>query len=194
MLPILRDPMTLEAPHAFKRLILGLALGLIAVELALGALLWRLSATLDPGGDARAAAAFLLLGTVVTLQAMVAVGIAWTIVAISRTTLRHDPSGLTLEHPWRRWHGSSGSVRHAWRNGPWLALEIEGHRRRWYVWARGQENRLAEVRAVLPAGAWLEGASRQRHLARTVLPPLLIAVGAGGLMVVWMLWRLDRLL
>jgi hypothetical protein len=187
-------PVTLEAPGSLRRLILGLAFVLMALELALGVMLWRLSSALAPDADERTAAAFLLLGTVMTLQAMVVIGLAWMIVAISRTTLRHDATGVTLEHPWRRWHGDPGSVRHAWRNGPWLALELEGHWRRWYVWARGQENRLAEVRAVLPAGAWLEGASRQRHLARTVLPPLLLAVGTGGLMVVWILWRLDRLL
>ncbi|HEX7086346.1 MAG TPA: hypothetical protein VF198_08275 [Vicinamibacterales bacterium] len=180
---------TLEAPAWFRRLMLAFATALVGLALALGVFLWRLSTLFQVDGDQRAAAMFLLLGTLMTLQGMVIVGLAWLIVAVSRVVLRHDAAGLTLEHPWRRWHGDAVAVRQAWQHGPWLVLEIDGEWRRWYVWAKEQHAALEQFRGLLPAGAWLEGREKRRHLARTVLPPVLAAIGAAGLLGVWLLSR-----
>lgn len=181
---------TLEAPRWFRRLMLALAAVMIALSLALGVVVWRLS-TLLPADNQRAAALFLLLGTLLTLQGMVVVGLAWLMVALSRVVLRHDEAGLALEHPWRRWHGEPHAVRQAWQHGPWLVLEIDGEWRRWYVWAREQPDMLARFRNLLPAGAWLEGADKRRHLARTVLAPVLIAMAGTALLAVWLLSRIG---
>ncbi len=170
---------------------LVLAALLVGLALALGAFLWRLSTLFPADGDQHAAAMFLLLGTLMTLQGMVIVGLAWLIVAVSRVVLRHDAAGLTLEHPWRRWHGEPDAVRQAWQHGPWLVLEIDGEWRRWYVWVKEQHAALAQFRGVLPAGAWLEGTGKRRYLARTMLPPVLVAIGAAGLLAVWLLSRMG---
>jgi hypothetical protein len=112
---------------------------------------------------------------------------------MSRTTLQADVTGLTLEHPWRRWHGAGADVRHAWLHNRWLVLEVRGQWRRWYVRAgQGSDEALRQVRAGLPAGAWLEGSARLRHLSRTTLPLALAAAGVGGLALLWVLWQLDR--
>ena len=47
---------------------------------------------------------------------------------------------------------------------------------------------------LLPPGAWLEGADLRRHLVRTVLPLLLVGVGAGGLMLVSVFALINRAL
>lgn len=181
----------LEAPPWFRRLMLVLAAALVGLALALGVFLWRLSTLFQVDGDQRAAALFLLLATLMTLQGMTIVGLAWLIVAVSRAVLRHDAAGLTLEHPWRRWHGEPDGVRQAWRQGPWLVLEIDGEWRRWYVWVKEQHAALEQFRELLPAGAWLEGAGKRRYLVRTVLPPVLVAIGAAGLLGVWLLSRMG---
>lgn len=185
---------TLQASPAFRRNVLLAALAVALLEVGLFVLLWRLGRLADPGGDRRAALLFIVLGSAMTLQAMAVVGLAWVAVAMSRTTLQAGVTGLTLDHPWRRWHGTMADVRHAWLHGQWLVLEVRGQWRRWYVRAGGGAGEaLAQVRASLPAGAWLEGSARLMHLARTTLPLALAAAGAGGFALLWVLGLLEEL-
>ena len=112
------DHVRIAAPHAFRRFALQVALGLALAESALFFFVWRLGVLVEPAAGRQPALAFVLLGSVLTLQAMVVVGIAWAVVAISRTTVDADETGLTLEHPWRRWHGDWWTVPH----GPPVAM------------------------------------------------------------------------
>lgn len=110
-----------------------MAIALIALEAGLFIVLWRIGMLVDPGGDPRAAATFVLLGTVVTLQAMAIVGIVWVMVALAWTTLTSDLMGWSLDHPWRRWQGLPAEVASVQEKGGWLVVKLYGHRRRWYV-------------------------------------------------------------
>lgn len=185
---------TLQSSPAFRR---GVVLGALAVavlELGLFVMLWRVGSLVDPGSDPNAALLFVSLGSAVTLQAMGVVGLAWVVVAMSWTVLHYDVTGVSLEHPWRRWRGGWHDVTHAWTQNGWLVLQVGGQWRRWYVRAGGDRTAaLALVRAELPPGVWLEGSARQLHLARTTLPVVLAATGVGGLILVWVLKALDTL-
>lgn len=122
----------LTAPPSFRRLASALAGALVVAEIVLFALAWRLGTLLEPA-DPPAARAFVVFGTVLTLQAMGVVGAAWLIVAVSRTVLDWDDHGVRLEHPWRQWSGDWMDVnRLAWRAG-WLVVTVRGQWRRWYV-------------------------------------------------------------
>jgi hypothetical protein len=112
---------------------------------------------------------------------------------MSRTRLHHDVTGLTLDHPWRHWRGDWADVSHAWQQGGWLVLKLRGAWRRWYIRVGSERQGLDAIRSQLPPGAWLDGAARQRHLARTTLPIVLAsAILGGGLL--WMaLGALRRL-
>ena len=123
----------LGATPAFRRGVLVVALVLVVLEIGLFAVLWRLGVLIDPGADSGAAATFVALGTVLTLQAMAVVGVVWLMVALAWTTLRSDIVGWSLDHPWRSWHGSPADVASVKRNGGWLVVKVHGHRRRWYV-------------------------------------------------------------
>ena len=188
------DHVRIAAPHAFRRFALQIALGLALAESALFFFVWRLGVLVEPAAGRQPALAFILLGSVLTLQAMVVVGIAWAVVAISRTTVDADEIGLTLEHPWRRWHGDWWTVRHAWRRGDWLTFELSGQWRRWYVRvAADDDGAVARVRQHLPEGAWLEGSALRAYYLRSVLPILLGATGLSGLLLVVALYALKRL-
>jgi hypothetical protein len=118
--------------------------------------------------------------------------VAWTVVAISRTTAEGDDESLTLEHPWRRWHGGWPAVHHAWRQNGWLTFEVDGQWRRWYIrLAPADARTLAALRERLPARAWLEGSALRSHYVRSALPILLAAVGLGGLLLVVVLQFLN---
>ena len=179
---------TLQASPSFRRGVLLASLGVAVVEIGLFVMLWRAGSLVDPGVDRNAALLFVALGSAVTLQAMGVVGAAWIIVAMSRTVLHQDVTGVSLEHPWRRWHGQWSDVTHAWTQQGWLVLHVRGQWRRWYVRVGGEQpESLARVRAELTAGAWLEGFTRQRHLARTTLPIVLATTGVAGLILLWAL-------
>jgi hypothetical protein len=183
----------LQSSPGFRRGVLLASLGVAIVEVGLFVMLWRIGG-LDQGADRRAALLFVALGSAVTLQAMGVVGVAWVAVAVSRTALHADVTGVTLEHPWRRWHGPWSDISRAWQQNGWLVLQVRGHWRRWYVRAAGQEAvTLARVRAELPAGAWLDSSARRLHLARTTLPIILAATGVGGLILLCALSAWDRL-
>jgi hypothetical protein len=148
---------TLHASPAFRRGVLIGSLAVALVEVGLFVWLWRVGSLVDPGADRNAALLFIALGSAVTLQAMGVVGVAWVVVARSRTVLRQDATGLSLEHPWRHWHGRSQDVTHAWTRNGWLVLRVRGQWRRWHVRAGvDQAEALARVRAELPPGVWRE--------------------------------------
>jgi hypothetical protein len=188
------DHVRIAAPHTFRRFALQIALGLALAESGLFFFVWRLGVLVEPAAGRKPALAFIVLGSVLTLQAMVVVGIAWAVVAISRTTVDADEIGLTLEHPWRRWHGDWWAVRHAWRRGDWLTFELSGQWRRWYVRvAADDDGSVARLRRHLPDGAWLEGSALGAYYLSSVLPVLLGAAGLSGLLLVVALYVLRRL-
>lgn len=179
---------TQQASPAFRRGVLLVALALAVAEIMVFAMLWRVGRLVDPGADPQTGLWFIALGSALTLQAMAVVGVAWVMVAMSWTVLSDDLTGVSLEHPWRRWHGAWTEITHAWTQGGWLVLQVRGQWRRWYVRAPADRPAaLAHVRAALPAGAWLEGSAKQLHLARTTLPICLAAIGVGGLILLWVL-------
>ena len=186
---------TLASSRRFRLGVLAAALAVAALEAGVFVVLWRVGTLADPGGDPRAAAAFIALGTALTLQAMAVVGVVWAMVAMAWTTLGADAVGWTLDHPWRSWQGTPREVARAWRHGGWLVLELDGHWRRWYVRAgRDADAAVADLRGQLPGGAWLEGAAVRAHLMRHVLPVVLAAAGVGGLVLLWGMRALDRLM
>ena len=78
------DHVRIAAPHTFRRFALQIALGLALAESGLFFFVWRLGVLVEPAADRQPALAFILLGSVLTLQAMVVVGIAWAVVALVR--------------------------------------------------------------------------------------------------------------
>jgi hypothetical protein len=169
----------LEATKSFKRVTLLVAAVLAVAELGLFAAAWRLGVLLDPAGDARAAALFVAFGTVLTLQAMVVVGIGWLLVAMARTTLDYGDTGLSLEHPWRRWDGSWSDVKHAWYQRGWLTIQTMDSVRRWYVRVAPSDSGVAEFRRHLAGARWLEGRALTEHLARQLVPLVALAAVLG---------------
>jgi hypothetical protein len=142
------------APAGIKRVATMLATALAASELGLMACAWRLGVLLDPGPDLRARQAFVLLGTVLTLQAMSVVGIAWLMIAWSRTELTVEDDHVVLEHPWRRWSGDAEDIRRAsWRRG-WLVVRTRDSWRRWYVRVEETHPTLARLRDRLGPNRW----------------------------------------
>lgn len=188
------DTLHLRATPSFRRGVLLVSLAVVMLEVGLFVVLWRLGTFVDPGGDQRAAAAFVALGTAVTLQAMAVVGVLWVLVAMAWTTLRSDVVGWALEHPWRSWQGRPTEVARAWHQGGWLVLELRDHRRRWYVRAGEQDETTDALRNQLSDDAWLTRADARAHLVRTVLPAVLAAAGLGGLALLWALHVLDGLM
>ena len=181
----------LQASPGFRRGVLLASLGVALVEMGLFLVLWRLGTLVDPGADRRAALMFVAMGSAVTLQAMGVVGVAWVVVAVSRTTLLADITGVSLEHPWRRWRGAWTDVRRAWQHNGWLVLQVRGQWRRWYVRAAADAPALALVRAQLRAGVWLEGPAKHKYLARTTLPLVLGLTAAGVVLLLLVLRRLG---
>jgi ABC-type polysaccharide transport system permease subunit len=71
-------------------------------------------------------------------------------------------------------------------------LQLHGHWRRWYVRAPvDAAPTLVLVRAQLRESAWLDGAAKHKHLARTTLPLVLGATGVAGLLLLLVLRRLG---
>ena len=183
-----------EASATVRRASLIASIVLAVLEIGVFASAWRLGVLLDPGDDRRAALGFVMLGTALTVQAMAVVGVAWTLMAWSRSTLTIDGDELVLEHPWREWRGGCDEVRHAWLQRRWLVVQLDGQWRRWYVYAGTASAAIQAFRARLPPEAWLEGSDLRRHLARTVLPFVLAGVGVAGLALVIVLELLNRAL
>jgi hypothetical protein len=185
--------MTLTAPSSFRRLALVVALGLAAAQIALFSSMWRLRVLIEPGSDPRAVRVFVVLGTALTLQAMIVVGFAWMFVALSRTELTWNDR-VRLEHPWRRWSGEWTDVRRIWWRSGWLAIEVRGHWRRWYI--RVPDENAGDVmalRTVAPPQVWLRGDALRAYYFRSVLPVQLGALGVAGLLLVAALQYLRSL-
>ena len=184
----------LAASPRLRRAVLIVFLAAAALQVALFVILWRfLEGAAPPDGDRRAALLAIALGTVLTLQAMAIVGMAWVAAAISRTVLEGDDARVVLEHPWRQWRGGWAEITSAWVQRGWLTLEVRGQRRRWHVRATEDDaESLSRVRARLAPNVWLEGRELRRHLARTTLPLVLAVTGVLGLLLVWGLWWLER--
>jgi hypothetical protein len=177
-------PRSLSAPPGFRRLALAVATALAIVEAGLFAAASRIGALADPGANPHAVKAFVLLGTAFTLQAMAAIGIAWTVVALSRTELEWDDH-VRLEHPWRQWSGDWPDLQRVWWRNGWLAIEIEGQWRRWYVRVPDvSADAVTALKDRLPPGVWLAGAELRAYYLRSIVPMLLAAIGVGGLAVV----------
>lgn len=175
---------SLSAPAAFRRVVLTVATVLAIAEVGLFGAVWRMGILADPGADARAVRAFVLAGTMLTLQAMAAIAIAWTIVALSRTELEWDDH-VRLEHPWRQWSGGWPDVRRVWWRNGWLAIEIHGEWRRWYVRVPdASAEGITALRSMLPPGVWLDGAELRSYYLRRVVPIFLAGIGIGGLLVI----------
>ena len=151
----------MAAPTRTRQTALIIAIVLATLEIGLFAGAWRLGALLDPGNDRRAALGFIVLGTALTLQAMVIVGVAWTLVAWSRTTLTVDDGSLALEHPWREWRGGWHEIRSAWVQRGWLTIEIEDQWRRWYSPCRYQTGRHRSLPGSPAAGCVARGRRSQ---------------------------------
>src|SRR4029450_7255794 len=117
-----------EASATVRRASLIAAIVLAVLEIGVFASAWRLGVLLDPGDDRRAAPGLVMRGTALTVQAMAVGGVAWTLMAWSRSTLTIDDDELVLEHPWREWRGGWHEVRHAWMARRWLC---EGLARQW---------------------------------------------------------------
>jgi hypothetical protein len=183
----------LRAPASFRRLALAFAIVLALAEIGLFAAAWRLGILIEPAANPRAARLFVVVGSLLTLQAMLIVGIAWTLVALSRAELDADDR-VRLEHPWRRWSGAWSEIDRAWWRAGWLAVEVRGEWRRWYVRVPDADAPgLGAVRAALPAGAWLEGPALREYYVRRVVPVFLGAIGVGGLLLLAGLSYLRRL-
>jgi hypothetical protein len=177
---------SLSAPPAFRRAALAFATVLAIAEVGLFVAVWRMGVLADPGANARAARAFVLLGTMLTLQAMAVTGIAWTVVALSRSELAWDDR-VRLEHPWRQWSGDWPDLQRVWWRNGWLAIEIHGAWRRWYVRVPdGSVDGVTALRSMLPPGVWLEGAELRAYYLRSIVPTVVAAIGVGGLLVIAM--------
>ena len=164
-------------------------MALVACECIVFLFAWRLGVFLEPSSDPRGAALFLALGTILTIQAMVMVGMAWMLVAVSRTRVEFGPGGLSLEHPWRRWSGGWHELSRAWHQRGWLTLQLKGHVRSWHVRAAESDPLVAELQQHLPRGVWLEGARLRGHLVRRILP-LVVAAALVGSVLLWVSLRL----
>jgi hypothetical protein len=173
----------MEAPAAFRRLVLAMALALVALELAAFWFAGRLTLPMQPGegASARVLGAFVLFWSLLTLQAMLVAAAAWTMVALSRTTLALKGETLVLEHPWRRWAGRPTDLAEVTVLNGWLHVRP---RRRWRTWhVRLDETGAEEARRfreAVPTEAWLEPPAARRVLLRRALPPLVAGTLCGG--------------
>jgi hypothetical protein len=179
--------MHLQAPSGFRRLAIGGALLLIALELGVFWFAARLTLLLQPPDETDFAAltAFIAFWSVLTLQAMVVAGFAWTMVALAWTTLDADDHVVVLAHPWRRWSGSWAEIAEGYIARDWLHLRARGHVRTWHVRVpRASHDTVAALQSRLPSDVWLTGSQARAVLLKRLLPPLLIgtAIGAGAIL------------
>ena len=161
---------------------LVVALALVALQLAAFWLAGRLTMLAQPDEQAppRVLAAFVLFWSLLTLQAMLVAAAAWTMVAVSRTTLTAEGDRITLEHPWRRWEGRTADLAEVSVVQGWLHVRPRGRWRTWHLRLDDCGVEAANhLRPALPPGAWLEPADARRLLLRRALPPLVAGALAG---------------
>jgi hypothetical protein len=175
--------MRLAAPLGFQRFTLIAALVLIGLECAAFWTAARLTALLRPPSASPAIlATFVLFWTLMTAQAMVVVGYAWTLVALARTTIDFNDRSVELEHPWRAWKGLWGSVAEVYVSSRWLHVRPKGAWRTWHVRlddsdATGQLLRQIEEYATT---AWLDDRAGRLLLLKRLVPALVAGVAIGG--------------
>jgi hypothetical protein len=171
------------APAGFRRIALVVALALVALELAAFWFAGRLTMLAQPDeqAPARVLATFVLFWSLLTLQAMLVAAAAWTMVALSRTTLTAEDHRITLEHPWRRWEGRLADLVEVSVVQGWLHVRPRGRWRTWHLRLDDEGREAAErLRPALPPGTWLEPAAARRLLLRRALPPLVAGALAGA--------------
>ena len=172
----------IDAPAAFRRVVLIGALALLALELAAFWFAGRLTMLAPPDEQAPAPvlATFILFWSLLTLQGMLVAAGAWTMVAVSRTTLTAVGERIALEHPWRRWAGPVTDLAEVSVLQGWLHVRPRGRWRTWHVRLDGDGMEAASrLRAALPPATWLEPAAARRLLLRRALPPLVAGALAG---------------
>ena len=172
----------LEAPAGFRRLTLVTAVLLIGLELAVFWYAARLTMLLTPRQASGAElGAFIAFWSLLTLQAMVVAGFAWTLVALSRSVLQADEARVVLSHPWRRWSGTWSDVGEVYGSRDWLHVRVRGRWRTWHVKLEPASAALVErLRARVPADAWLTSEQARGVLMKRLLPPVLIGAAVGG--------------
>lgn len=184
-------PIRLQAPAGFRRLTLITALLLIGLELAVFWYAARLTLLLTPR-DASGAelGTFIVFWSLLTLQAMVVAGFAWTLVAVSRTTLLADETRIVLSHPWRRWSGALSDVAEAYVSREWLHVRARGRWRTWHVKVDGEQGAASveRLRPLVPGNAWLTPEQARGLVMKRVMPPVLIGAAVGG----GAIWILNR--
>jgi hypothetical protein len=180
------NPLEFQAPVPFRRLMLALALVLVALELAAFWYAARLTVLLNPRTASTAElGAFIGFWSLLTVQAMVVAGFAWVLVAVAYTTLSATASDVRLAHPWRRWSGTWDDVAEVYTAQDWLHIRA---RRRWRTWhvklAEKSREPVASLERVVPSHVWLTREQARTLMLRRLLPPLFIggAVGAGAIL------------
>ena len=180
------EPLHVQAPAPFRRLMLGLALVLIALELAAFWYAARLTVLLNPRSASTAElGAFIAFWSLLTVQAMVVAGFAWVIVAVAYTTLSASRDEVRLAHPWRRWSGPWENVAEAYAARDWLHVRPRRHWRTWHVKLREDSRELtASLQRIAPPDVWLSREQARTLMLRRLVPPLFIggAVGAGAIL------------
>jgi hypothetical protein len=174
---------TAEAPASFRRATLAVAAVVIALELAFFWIASRLVPfSMVEGADKNLLAVFVVFWTLLTVQAMAAVGLGWMLVAIGRTRISVGEGRIRLEHPWRSWQGTGGEVVELYTSRGWLHLRTHRKLRTWHL--RGGDRNAALVAALaatVPPGAQLSARDARRVTIARTLGPWLIALALGVL-------------
>lgn len=176
---------TSEAPATFRRMSLAAALVIVALELGIFWVASRLipASVVEGTTHKDLIAVFIVFWTMLTLQAMGAVGLGWMLVALGRTRLTVDRDRIEVEHPWRSWRGSGADVAELYTSRGWLHLRPRRSLRTWHV--RGADARadvLDALRAVVPADAQLSAQAARRLMLSRTLGPWLIVIALGVLL------------
>jgi hypothetical protein len=185
-LPEPLEPLNVQAPASFRRLMLAFAVVLISLELGAFWYAARLTALLSPhAGSTAELWAFIAFWSLLTAQAMVVAGFAWVLVAVAYTTLSVTDAEVRLAHPWRRWSGAWGDVAEAYAVRDWLHVRPRRHWRTWHLKLRDDSPELmTTLERIAPADVWLTREQARTLMLRRVVPPLFIggAVGAGAIL------------
>jgi hypothetical protein len=177
--------MTAEPPPAFRLATLLVGAAIVLIELGLFWIASRLVpvSTVEGSAHKDLLTVFIVFWTLLTLQAMGAVAIGWLLVALGRTRLTVAGGRISVEHPWRSWHGAGDEVAELYTSRGWLHIRTRGSLRTWHV--RGGDHQraiVAVLEGMIPADARLTArAARRLMVARTVGPWLVVlALGVLG--------------
>jgi hypothetical protein len=134
------------------------------------------------GASAALLGTYLLFWTLLTVQAMVVVGYAWTLVALARTTVDFDDRSVQLEHPWRAWSGNWTAVAEVYVSAKWLHVRPRGAWRTWHIRLDGTETTQRSLRQIeqFATTAWLDAQAGRRLTLKRLAPVLLAGLVFGG--------------